>query len=165
MNGRKTKTITIFNEHFPRDNDKRFVINEMPSHQAEKWAHKACKAYLTAGGKLPDETYLTMASVASMNLLEVLPVLYASADDELLDELIDCVLFAPEKSPHSRPIVKGGYGDIEEIITWTTLRLEVLALHVGFSLADMLTIMGLSASQHKASKDMPQPTSPTSVTP
>ena len=163
MSGRKTKTITLFNEHFPRDNDKRFVINEMPSHQAEKWAHKACKAYLTAGGKLPDETYLTMASVASMNLLEVLPVLYASADDELLDELMDCVLFDPEKSP-PRPIVKGGYGDIEEIITWTTLRLEVLALHVGFSLADMLMTMGLSASQHKAAKDSIQPMSPTSHT-
>ena len=142
---RKTKTIVITDEG--RDKDKAFLIQEMPPTQAERWGMRALLA-LAKTMDVPDETMKQgIGGVASIGIGKMISNLSFEDADSLMKEMFDaCVYIIPDV--HNQTIFRGPprhvtgimpvgplvEDDIEEVTTRLKLRLEIFALHVGFSL-------------------------------
>ena len=151
---RRFKLLTIDAEG--RDKGKVFRLTEMPAYKAEKWAARALLALLASGLDVPDETAKAgLAGVASMGL-GAFTRLEWEKTEPLMDEMMECVQFVP--SPGVVRSVMTQADDIEEVSTYLTLRREVLELHLGFSIADKLSISGMSAQAGATS--LSAPTSP-----
>ena len=146
------KTAFVIIDADSRDKGKRFLLTEMPATQAERWFRKVV-AYLARHGiAVPAETMMMgMAAMVSFSPLQV----FSWIDDDLLiGELMATVRAWPEGAPLARAMVET---DTEEVLTLLQLKMEVLALHVGFSLAVVLwTIM----PQVAAAMNLPRPPSP-----
>lgn len=161
---RKTAFLTIDADN--RDAGKRFLITEMPARQAEKWGYRLYLAINRGGGNLPDWMMLNgMASLPGIGP-GALSFLSWTEAEPLIDELMGCVKSWPEGSPIARPLVST---DTEEVLTLMQLRLEVLALHVGFSLAAVLWMAAPTLAERMGLEKPPEPpaasTPPTSPTP
>lgn len=164
---RKTAFLTIDADN--RDHGKRFLLTEMSARQAEKWFYRFVLAINRGGGGIPE--WVTMAGMAALPSLasfnpNVLSFLSWAECEPLLDELMACIQAWPDGSPIARSLVAS---DTEEYLTLTQLRLEVLALHVGFSVAAFLWRAAPSIAAEMGLERPPEPpavpTPPTSPIP
>lgn len=114
-----------------RDLGKVFVIAEMPSAQAERWAYKALLALMANNADIPTGFESQgMAAMAQVGL-QALSGLKWEILEPLLDEMWGCVAFMPDPAkPHV--VRKLFEEDIEEVMTRVKLRLAIWALHVDF---------------------------------
>lgn len=122
-----------------RDKGKIFVLTEWPAARADDWFQKMVFAANRDGGMIP------------MNLkgigLEGIAVLAANTwlrgnvrSEEIIplwNELLQCVQIV--RDPKRPDVVTTlNEDDVEEVATRQWLRLEVLSLHLNFSVADVL---------------------------
>lgn len=130
---RKQVLVTIDADN--RDKGKSFIITELPAMQAERWFRRVLAYLSRLGVALPAMAGMTgMASMAGFSPMQM----YAWIDDEdLMREVMSCVKVRPEGVETTRGLVAT---DTEEPATIILLRMEVLALHVGFSVAVALWV-------------------------
>ena len=148
---RKTAFVIIDADN--RDKGKRFLLTEMPATQAERWVRKLV-AYLAQRGITVPGEMMGMAAMATPTFVNPLQMFSWLDDEALIGELMATVRAWPEGAPMARAMVET---DTEEVLTLLQLKMEVLALHVGFSLAVVLwTIM----PQVAAAMNLPRPPSP-----
>lgn len=129
---RKTLIYTVQDEG--RDSGKVFLLTEMPSSKAERWAIRAFLAMAKGGIELPEGMeHQGFAGLAKVGLGLLLQIPYEMAEP-LLDEMMECVQVIP--NPSNRAVVRALIeDDIEEVATRIKIRKEVFGLHVNFSLA------------------------------
>lgn len=169
---RKTKVLTITAEG--RDRGKSFLIVEKSAYDAEKWATRAMLALSRAGATVDESAIASGALGILATGLDAFRVLPFDEAEPLLDEMLTCVHFVPDPSkvdalsgrPVTRPLMRPddfNDGDIEEVATLIQIREEVLSLHLGFSLAAVLSSMAASlrTSQQNMSTS-PAPAEPAS---
>jgi hypothetical protein len=135
---RKTK-IVVVDRPGSRDNGKRFLLTEMSAAAAERWAARAFLALAKAGVEVDDDMHgAGMAAIAATGLRALGRLDWQDAEP-LLDEMMTCVKFCPDPAHPEvvRPIMTDD--DVEEVETRFLLRMEVLQLHVNFSLAGALS--------------------------
>lgn len=121
-----------------RDAGKTFLVTEMPAMQAEKWAWKMVIAVKGTTARVPEEVaQLGMIGIAvrGLNAFLASDVDFAKLEP-LLDEMMTCVSLVrdPAHPDVATPIASPD--DIEEPVTVTWLRSEVLRVHTGFSAAE-----------------------------
>lgn len=173
---RKTKIVTIDAEG--RDRGKSYLITEMPPRQSEKWATRALLA-IGRGARaetspdMRDELQRSgMAGIAALGIQALTSIAFDDAEP-LMDEMLECVTFVPDKTkidqmsaatpplPITRALIEE---DIEEVSTLSLLRSEVLEVHLGFSIAGLLSKYGAMAKQ-KITSSLSTPTSPSQSVP
>ncbi len=131
----KTKQITITAEG--RDQGKVFLITEKPAGVAEKWGWRAYLAMARAGLEVPPEiAALGLPGLMLVGLRALSQTRWEDAEP-LLDEMMDCVRLAIGDAGVTRPPTLPG--DIWEWSTFHTLRMEVVELHLGFTIAEGLS--------------------------
>lgn len=142
-----------------RDAGKHFFIKEWSAEHAEEWATRAIIAYNRGGGQVPIEAisggmeaiFLLGVNTflrGNMKADEVIPIL-----NELLTDIKmvrDPKTRASDGSPILSDIVSAD--DIEEIQTRLWLRSEVIKLHTGFSVAEIIQ-KWISAIMEKPSSE------------
>ncbi len=157
---RKWKTITIDADN--RDKGKTFLLLEKPAMQTEKWGARAVSALSRHGIMLEDEFLNAGAAAVFAAGVESLKRLPFEELDPLMDEMLSCITFVPDAKnvnpdtgrPMSRPLVLGDDktdGDIAEVGTLLKLRGEVLELHLGFSIAAVLSNMAAAVNLRRQS--------------
>jgi hypothetical protein len=117
-----------------RDFGKVFRLTEMPARQAENWAVRALLALARSGIELDEQT-INSGMIGFANLsLRLFGNLPFDDARSLLDEMMTCVTIRP--SPIEKPMIERAVNDddIEEVLTRFKLRMEIIALHVGFSI-------------------------------
>lgn len=142
---RRTKRVTITAEG--RDKGKAFELTEMPADQGERWATRAILALANAGAKLPEGALGSGAAGLELTWRNVLVTgihalqgLTEPSIRPLLDELKPCMHYVPpQPGVPTQPIFPGDNSQVEDFQTWYTLYFEYLQLHLGFSLAGMLS--------------------------
>lgn len=143
---RKTNKVTITAPG--RDRGKTFVLTEMSADKGERWALRALLALSRGGIEVPpgmfDQGWIGLANFLPYALVIGLRSLHGSQWTEvepLLDEMMECVRFAPPGYNGDERLLQtlfpGDNSQVEEIATRLHLRKEVLQLHVNFSLADV----------------------------
>jgi hypothetical protein len=148
---RKHKTVTI--EAEGRDRGKSFLVVEKSAYEAERWAAKALSALSRAGVEVPDEA-LSAGALGILAIgLDAFKQVPFSDVEPLMDDMLGCIAFVPDPGkldpgsdrPITRPVMRGddiNDGDIAEVPTLLKLRSEVLELHLGFSIAAVLSSLG-----------------------
>lgn len=144
----KTKEVTITAEG--RDKGRQYLLTEMPALKAERWARRAVMA-------MSRQELDIRAEVAALGMwgfvlggMQALAAGDVDQVDQLMDEMLPQIQIVEEKI--TRPIQ--GDGDVWEIATYKTLRQELIELHLGFTLADLVSILRASAQMNPAdSKD------------
>lgn len=137
----KTKDVVI--EADGRDRGKVFLLTEMPSARAERWAAKVFNGLARSNVEIPDTVVgAGIVGVWVMGVKMLFAMDFAICED-LMDEMMRCVQFIPDKTHPEimRPII-GALAiesDIEEVETRIKLREEVFALHVGFTPAEAIS--------------------------
>lgn len=128
----KTRRVTVTQEG--RDKGKIFVITEKPADQAERWFLRALFALLQSRSDISAESLQAgAAGIARIGLAALAGIPWETAEP-LLDEIMDCVRFQPPTMSISPMPLTGA--EIQEVTTRIALRMAVLELHVGFSLAE-----------------------------
>lgn len=125
------KVVTYTEQGSGRDQGKAFVLTEMPSSQAEKWAIRAFLALAQAGVEIPDSIAASgFAGLFQIGTEALAKIPYQTAEP-LMDEMFNCIQFMPDRSKPNivRPLIED---DIEEIATRIKLRAATLKLHTGF---------------------------------
>ena len=153
---RRTEVYTV--ESNDRDNGKTFLITEMDADKSEKWAARALNALASSGIAVPDGAGLSELASIGLDSFRGLPW---GQVEPLLDEMFGCIQFIPDPQRktaqyplgYPRPLHQS---DIEEVMTRLKLRVRVLELHLGFSIADKFS----SLSAKKVGE--PQMSTPTS---
>lgn len=134
---RKVDEVVITEEG--RDKGKHFVLTEMPASQAEKWAARVFLALTRANVEIPDDVAAAgMAGIAVLGL-KMLGGANWHDVEPLMDEMFRCVQYRPDPAKQPNFVRPPMEEDIEEVKTRYKLRLEVLSLHVGFSIADAVS--------------------------
>jgi hypothetical protein len=148
----KTKEVTITAEG--RDKGRKYLLTEMPALQAERWARHAIMA-------MSREDLNIRAEVAALGMygfilggMQALAAGDVDAVDKLMDEMLPQIKIVEEKI--TRPLQ--GDGDFWELATIKQLRQELIELHLGFTLAELVSILRASA------QDLTQPDSSTAST-
>ncbi|WP_205525180.1 hypothetical protein [Novosphingobium sp. THN1] len=169
---RKFKVITIAAEG--RDRGKSFLIVEKSAYDAEKWATRAMLALSRAGATVDEDAIASGALGILATGLDAFRVLPFDEAEPLLDEMMTCVHFVPDPAkvdamsgrPVTRPLMLPddfNDGDIEEVATLIQVREEVLSLHLGFSLAAVLSSMAASLrTSRQNTSTSPAPAEPAS---
>lgn len=132
---RRTKLWTATED---RDARKTFLITEMSADKAERWAIRMVLALTNANVEVPEGSLQAgMSGIAAILAHGVrgLAGLKFEAISELLDEMMTCVQYQPAANLPPQPLWTGENSQIEEVRTRLSLRMEVLELHLGFSLA------------------------------
>lgn len=171
---RKHAVVTI--EAEGRDKGKSFLLIEKSSWDAEKWAMRALLSLSRAGVEVPDDAFQAgMLGLISVGLDAFRRLPFEDAEP-LLDEMLTCIHYVPDPSAKDqmtgRPISRGlmmptaaNDGDIEEVTTILKLRSEALELHLGFSIAAVISnLMAMTArgSSQPSSQMSPEPAEPSS---
>lgn len=144
---RKTLIVTIPPLEEGKDNrdaGKTYLLTEMPASQGEDWGIRALLALARAGIEIPEGFENSgMAGVHSVGGLRLGGALHPEDVGPLMAEMMECVRFIPDPSKPEmiRPLVES---DIEEVGTRLKLRGEVMQLHLGFSITDVLSSLGAS---------------------
>jgi hypothetical protein len=124
----------------------------MPADQAERWFIRAVLACANSTIELPTPPEsgtgaaafeITWRHVLAMGLHSFRGIRYGELEP-LLNEMKHCIKWKPpggEMIP-LQELFPGEDSQIEEVATWFTLRYEVLQLHLGFSLAGVLSTSG-----------------------
>lgn len=168
---RKHKLVTITAEG--RDKGKSFLVVEKSAFETEKWATRALLALSRAGAEISEDAIsagglgVLIAGMASFQKL------HFEDAEPLLDEMMTCVSFVPDANRTdpmtSRPFTRAlmmpdsvNDGDIEEIATLLTLRGEALELHLGFSVAAVLSSLATAvvSSSRPDTSMSPKPAAP-----
>lgn len=121
-----------------RDAGKTFLITEMSADKAERWAIRMVLALTNANVEVPEGSLQAgMSGIAAILAQGVrnLAGLKFEAVSDLLDEMMTCVQYQPAANLPPQPLWAGDNSQIEEVRTRLSLRMEVLELHLGFSLA------------------------------
>lgn len=136
----KTTEITI--DQDGRDKGKTYLLTEMPALRAARWGDKALNGMARSNVTIPPE-------VVGSGIIGVyyvgLKMLFASdfpIVEELTNEMMACVEFLPDGNPAlKRPIIGQNSiaSDIMEITTIYRLREEVIKLHTGFTIAEIIS--------------------------
>jgi hypothetical protein len=143
----KTKIVTIDKpadgERENRDGGKSYLLTEMPALKAERWGRHAIAACNRNDLDVKGE-------VAKLGMLGFYLVGFQAlaggdikAVDDLMDEMLTCIKIV-ESPTVARPL--GGDGDIEEVSTLYLLRKELIELHMGFTFAELASILLAAAS-------------------
>lgn len=129
----KTNEITITAEG--RDKGRRYFVTEMPAVKFARWVTRAVFSIQKGGGNVPANVLEEgFAGLVAFGLQAIASCSFADAEP-LLDELMDCVQFLPDpKSREPRP-GKLMSNEVDEWMTFFTLRREVIELHLGFTIA------------------------------
>jgi hypothetical protein len=121
-----------------RDAGKSFLLTEMPALQAERWARHAIAACSRNDLDIKGE-------VAKLGMLGFYLIGFQAlaggdikAVDALMDEMLPCIKII-ESPTVARPL--GGDGDIWEVSTLYQLRKELIELHMGFTFAELASIL------------------------
>lgn len=143
---RRTALVTI-SDPGSRDHGKTFRVTEMSADRAERWAIRCLLALANAGARVPDEVLsagmagiqATLPGFLIQGLRSLAGLKYDDAAP-LLDEMLDCAEFrAPGAGDQYFALRGSGMTQVEEVSTLWKIRSEVLAVHLGFSLADALS--------------------------
>ena len=136
---RKKETV-IVPQWGMRDDGKVFLLEEMPCIQGEKWALRMFLVVKGTTAEVPPEVaQLGMVGVAIRGLNSFLHADIRFPDLEpLLDEMMEQVKIVRDPAHHPDVASRLMDDDVEEVETRAWLRLEVLSLHVGFSVLDAL---------------------------
>ena len=150
----KRKRVLVRMDAENRDRGKAFLITEMPATQAERWFRKVLARLARLGVSPPAMAdMIGAAAIASFNPIQ----LFAWLDDEdLIREVMSCVQRQEDGAPMPRFLDET---DAEEVLTLLRLKLEVFALHVGFSTAVVLWVLapGLAAAMNLPPPEAPKP--------
>lgn len=129
---RKEITITIEDG---RDAGKKFLIREMGAYQTEKWCARAL--LLLLGGEMPegmDTSNMTaLGNLATAGLSGLAKCDYAKVQP-LLDDLLACCYFLPEKSSEQKLTPEYVDSVIDDVKTLFKLKTEAFKLHFDFFL-------------------------------
>lgn len=133
---RKEKIIRIEDEN-SRDFGRYYRIKEMPAYKAEKWLGRL----LLILASKPSSLIGLSEGVSVSSLVEGVKW---ETIEPLLEEMMNCVeissILKPEKTPTSFRALKLEEDDIEDVQTLIMLRKETIELHLGFTLAEKLSI-------------------------
>ena len=146
---RKIETLTIEDQE-SRDFGKQYLLTEMDSHKAEKWALKAFDVLLSSGIQIPDTSVQGgLASLISYAVKGFSGLPWERLEP-LLDEMFKCVSIIPNPSNPGifRPINESTY-DIEEVSTRLKIRWKLIEMHVGFLKAVAPSTSAPSAAPEK----------------
>lgn len=140
-----------------RDLGRTYLITELSASKAEKWAARAYLAIARAGKEVPAE--IANAGMIGFALYGFAALSESKYEDlePLMDEMMECVQFVMPADGGARGMVET---DIEEVDTRAFLRLEVLHLHVGFTMADWLSRQSPQKPKRKRAKSQTTPTTP-----
>ena len=136
---RRTK---LWTSTFDRDAGKTFLLTEMSAEKAERWAIRAVLALMNANVEVPEGSLQSgMAGLSAILVHGVrsLSGLKYIAIADLLEEMMDCVQFQPQPPLPPQKLWRDENCQIEEVQTRIALRVEVLELHLGFSLAALVS--------------------------
>lgn len=167
---RKTMAVKVPDAQWAgRDKGRHFLITEWPAAKSEHWAIRMLLAYNRGGGQIPMD-----AVGGGMQLIFMLGIntflrgqMQADEVIPILDELLECVKVIRD------PKVRGPDGavvatdlvsddDIEEPLTRSWLRSEVVRLHTNFSPFDMISRLITAVMMVDLKPPAPNPqTSPT----
>ena len=152
---RREKVLKI-DDPASRDNGRNYFLQEMPALKADKWANRALLALARSGVDVPEEILRGgMAGLAIIGLGKLVTLSHEEVQP-LLDEMLGCAQFYAPDVGIKRPLIGE---DIEEVQTLWKIRMEVMQLHVNFSLADLLQKFRNWMTSLQQSSAMP--TSPT----
>lgn len=139
---RETRDVVVppFDGSRNRDLGKRFRLTEWPAAIAENWLTRLLLAYNRSGAQLPLElsgigpeglTILAINTFLRGNIVssEIVPI---------WEELLSCVSVVRDPKHHVDVATPFTDDDTEEVATRVWLRLEVLSLHLGFSVTDAM---------------------------
>lgn len=130
-----------------RDAGKSFLLTEMPALKAERWARHAIAACSRNDLNITGE----LAKLGMLGFYLVGFQALAGGDieqvDALMDQMLPCIQVVEEKI--TRPL--GGDGDIWEVTTLHRLRKELVELHMGFTFAEVASILVAQASAETTS--------------
>lgn len=128
----KTRRVVVTQEG--RDKGKAFVITEKPAEQAERWFLRALFALMQSRADITaDSLQAGAAGIARIGLAALSGIPWETAEP-LLAELMECVQFRPSRADLPSMPLTGM--EIEEVSTRLALRMAVIELHIGFSLAE-----------------------------
>lgn len=149
----KEKYVTIDAEN--RDKGRTYLIKEMPALKAERWVRHAAAAINRTDLNIREE--LQQLGMLGFYLCGFQALAGGEIDkiDVLMDEMLGQIWVVEDKA--TRPAVMEG--DMWELSTIKTLRVELIELHMGFTFAELALILANSASSPTASSDTQ--TSPT----
>ncbi|MFS8371312.1 hypothetical protein [Acetobacter indonesiensis] len=159
------KKKTVFVPHEGEDKDKRFDITRMSAFEADKWGRHVLQAAIGSGASIPGVAEgAGLAGVAAAGI-NIFGAMAPERTDELLDVLMECVVFVPDPV---RPEVTIPFklaaksGQIEEIPTIGWLQKEAFALHVDFfkGVGQLFSLLSLLLQMEN---NAPSPDAPTSV--
>lgn len=147
----------VVGEDGKRDTGKHFFLKEMPASQGERWAMRALSAMARSNADIDtDMIGLGMAGLAAVGAKALLSMPWDELEP-LMAEMFECIQIIPNPNAPAvmRPLIED---DIEEVVTRAKLRMEVLSLHLGFSIAAELSKLGAAAKARQATSQ-PTPTS------
>lgn len=125
--------------------------------KVEAWAARLLKGLANSGAELPEDAFdIGIAAVVAMGARGIAKLDWSDAEP-LMAEMLACAQIVPDpaRPAVARPMIES---DIEEVSTLLALRSEIVELHVGFSIAAVLSKLGAVA---KASSSL-TPMSPNS---
>lgn len=171
---RKFKVVTIDGDQKNRDKGKSFLIREKSAFETEKWCARALSALSRSGVEIDEDMLQAGAAGLFFTGIEALKRLQFEEAEPLMDEMLSCITFVPDVNkigengrPLSRPLMLGDDeddGDIEDVGTLTKLRGEVIELHLGFSMAAVLSTMAAAVNLRQqatpTSLEASEPSSP-----
>lgn len=152
----KTKEVTITAEG--RDKGRKYLLTEMPALQAERWARHAIMAMSRENLDIRSEIAALGMYGFILGGMQALAAGDVDAVDKLMEEMLPQIKIVEEKI--TRPLQ--GDGDFWEISTIKTLRQELIELHLGFTLAELVSMLQASAKNLTQADSSATPTSPTS---
>lgn len=124
-----------------RDAGKAFRITEMSAFDAEVWAQRALLAMAQSGVPIDEEVIRAgLGAVAAVGMRALLTMGFEDARP-LLDEMMRCVVFIPDRSKADVTLPLDDL-IVEELSTILALRSEVVELHTGFSIPAFLSTLG-----------------------
>jgi hypothetical protein len=135
----KTKEVTITAEG--RDKGRKYLLTEMPALKAERWARHAIMAMNRKDLDIASEVAALGMWGFVLGGLQALAGGDVAAVDNLMDEMIPQIQIIEEHT--TRPIK--GDNDVWEILTWKTLRQELIELHISFTFAELASKLATSA--------------------
>lgn len=126
----KTAVITISAKG--RDHGKIFHITEKPAAVTEEFAMRVLFAALNAGAEVPDDVaQMGMAGLVQMGVKAFALIPYDKLQP-LFAEMMECVMYQPDKTKPEILRAPTFDGDIEEVGTRLLLRKEIFKLHTDF---------------------------------
>jgi hypothetical protein len=131
----KTKEVEITAEN--RDKGRKYLLTEMPALQAERWARHAIMAMNREDLDIQSEIAALGMFGFILGGMQALAGGNVPAVDELMDQMLRQIQIVEEHV--TRPMQ--AEGDVWEVLTLKTLRQELIELHMGFTFAELVSML------------------------